>query len=342
MTITALGIDLAKNVFQLHGIDERGHAVVRKKVARAQLMSFVAQLPPIQIGMESCSSASFWAREFQKLGHEVKIIAPQFVKPFVKSNKNDSADAEAICEAMLRPHMRFVAMKSIAQQDIQSLHRVRSRRVAARTALANEIRGLLSEYGLILPVGIAKLRGGLMELLEKGVAQGRISPQGRHLFEEMQAELRDLDQKILASDEKIRGIFQSSSDCQRISEIPGIGPITATAILAAVSSPHSFRSAREFSAWVGLVPRQHSSGGKEKLLGISKRGDVYLRTLLIHGARSSLRHLDRYPEGPRKVWLEKLVARRGKNRATVALANKNARVVWVLLSRHEEVFKAAV
>lgn len=341
MAITAIGIDLAKSVFQFHGVDEHGKILLRKKVSRAQLMSFVAQLPPTRIGMEACSAAGFWSREFKKLGHEVRLIAPQFVKPFVKSNKNDSADAEAICEALQRPNMRFVNAKSIHQQDIQCLHRVRSRRVGARTALANEMRGLLSEYGVVLPRGISQLRTGLVTLLEKAEEQGRITGQGRALFEAMLLELRELDQKILEMDERIQAIHRDSSDSQRLADIPGIGPVTATALIAAVADPSAFKSGRDFSAWVGLVPRQHSSGGKDKLLGISKRGDVYLRTMLIHGARSSIRFLDKQPEGPRKEWLQKLITRRGMNRATVALANKNARTVWVLLSRKEERYRAA-
>jgi transposase len=340
MEITAIGIDLAKSVFQLHGVDSRGKCVLRKKLSRSQLPVFIAQLKPCLIGMEACAGANFWAREFEKLGHRVKLIAPQFVKPFVKSNKNDALDAEAICEALLRPSMRFVAPKSIEQQDVQSLHRVRSRQVAARTALCNEMRGLLAEYGVVLAGGITHLRKNLASTLESSEQQQRITPSGRRLFEEMAEELRELDEKITTLERKIANIHCASEKSQRLAEIPGVGKLTATAVLAAVGDPKAFKNGREFSAWIGLVPKQHSSGGKDKLLGISKRGDVYLRTLLIHGARASIRFLDRYPESHRKHWLENLIKRRGKNRAIVALANKNARQMWVLLAKNEE-YRAA-
>lgn len=340
MKVTSIGIDLAKSVFQLHGVNDLGRCVLRKKLSRGQLLSFVAQLSPCLIGMEACSGASFWAREFQKLGHQVRLIAPQFVKPFVKSNKNDAADAEAICEALLRPNMRFVTPKSIGQQDVQSLHRVRSRLVAARTALSNELRGLLSEYGVVLPQGIAQLRKNLASVLETAQQQERVTLVGRLLFESMLVEIRELDQKIAEMDQKVETAHCSSEACQRLAEIPGVGKLTATAVVAAVGDAGSFKNGREFSAWIGLVPKQHSSGGKERLLGISKRGDVYLRTLLIHGARASIRFLDRQAESSRKQWLQKLIERRGKNRAVVALANKNARQIWVLLARNEE-YRAA-
>jgi transposase len=274
------------------------------------------------------------------LGHQVKLIAPQFVKPFVKSNKNDAADAEAICEALLRPNMRFVAHKSIEQQDIQSMHRVRSRLVSNRTRLSNEIRGLLGEYGVVFSQGINAIRKSLLQAVELAQEQGKVTEQGKLLFNLLLEELQQVDKRIAEMDRKIGLIHQSIEACQRLAEIPGIGKMTATAIVAAVGDPAVFKNGRAFSAWIGLVPRQHSSGGKERLLGISKRGDVYLRTLLIHGARAFIRFLDRQPESASKQWLKKLVERRGKNRAIVALANKNARRAWVLLARNQE-FKAA-
>ena len=340
MEITAIGIDLAKNVFQVHGVSEAGKTVIRKKLSRSQLLPFLANLKPTLIGMEACGSASYWAREAQKLGHRVKLIAPQFVKPFVKSNKNDAADAEAICEAVQRPSMRFVSAKTMEQQDIQSLHRIRSRRVAARTALGNEIRGLLSEYGLILPVGIQRLRKELSALLEKALKAGTITQRGFDFFTHLQDELRDLDKKVLAIDEKIDCIHRGSEASQRLVEIPGVGKITSTAIISAVGDAKAFKNGREFAAFLGLVPKQHSSGGKDRLLGISKRGDVYIRTLLIHGARASIRFLERQPNNHTRLWLEELIKRRGKNRTIVALANKNARRVWALLAHNEE-YKAA-
>ncbi len=341
MKVTSIGIDLAKSIFQLHGVDAHGKALFRKKLSRGQLLPFIAQLNPCLIGMEACGAASFWAREFKKMGHDVKLIAPQFVKPFVKSNKNDAADAEAICEALLRPNMRFVTPKSIEQQDIQSLHRVRSRQVAARTALSNELRGLLSEYGVVLPQGITQLRKNLTAMLETAQQQERVTQRGKLLFETMLDELRELDAKIAEMDVRIESIHNGSEASQRLAEIPGVGKLTATAVVAAVGDVKVFKNGREFSAWIGLVPKQHSSGGKEKLLGISKRGDVYLRTLLIHGARASIRFLDRQADSSRKQWLQKLIERRGMNRAVVALANKNARQIWVLLARNEEYRAAA-
>lgn len=338
MEITVIGIDLAKNIFQVHGCDQAGKPVLRKRLSRSQLLPFFSNLKPVLVGMEACSSANFWAREIKRLGHEVKLIAPQFVKPFVKSNKNDAADAEAICEAVQRPSMRFVSQKSIEQQDIQSLHRVRSRRVAARTALSNEIRGLLSEYGVILPVGIQRLRKALHEALETALRDGLITPRGFDSFTQMQEELRDLDRRIQEVDQKISLIHEESEASQRLAEIPGVGKIISTAILSAVGDPKAFRNGREFSAFLGLVPRQQSSGGKDRLLGISKRGDVYIRTLLIHGARASLRFLEKQPENRSREWLTELIKRRGKNRAIVALANKNARRIWAMLA-YQEAFK---
>jgi len=340
MEITAIGIDLAKNVFQLHAVDRAGRPIIRKKLNRSHILSFLANLQPSLIGMEACGSANYWAREIKKLGHEVKLIAPQFVKPFVKSNKNDAADAEAICEAVQRPHMRFVSPKSIEQQDIQSLHRVRSRRVAARTALANEMRGLLSEYGLILPVGIQNLRKELSGLLDKARQEEKITPIGFDSFTLLLDELRDLDKKILSIEQKIDLIHRQSEVSQRLVSVPGVGKITSTAIVSAVGDAKVFKNGREFAAFLGLVPRQHSSGGKDRLLGISKRGDVYIRTLLIHGARASIRFLEKQPESASKRWLNELIQRRGKNRAIVALANKNARRIWALLAHNEE-YKAA-
>lgn len=338
MEVTVIGIDLAKNIFQVHGCDQAGKPVLRKRLSRSQLLPFFSNLKHVLVGMEACSSANFWAREIKKLGHEVKLIAPQFVKPFVKSNKNDAADAEAICEAVQRPTMRFVSQKSIEQQDIQSLHRVRSRRVAARTALSNEIRGLLSEYGVILPIGIQRLRKTLHEALETALRDGLITPRGFDSFTQLQEELRDLDRRIQEIDQKISLIHEESEASQRLAEIPGVGKIISTAILSAVGDPKTFRNGREFAAFLGLVPRQQSSGGKDRLLGISKRGDVYIRTLLIHGARASLRFLEKQPENRSREWLTELIKRRGKNRAIVALANKNARRIWAMLA-YQEAFR---
>lgn len=331
--ITVLGIDLAKNVFQLHGVDYRGKTVLKKKIPRSQLIHFMANLPPCLVGMEACGGANHWAREFKKLGHDVKLMSPQFVKPYVKSNKNDASDAEAVCEAVSRPNMRFVPVKEVDQQDLQSIHRIRERLIKGRTALANEIRGLLSEYGLIIPQGISHITKKLPNIL--GDAENALTSLTRELFANLLKELREVDEKIKNYDEKIHAIHKAHPVCQNLSTIPGVGPLIATAILAAIGDPRAFKNGREFAAFLGLVPRQNSSGGKNILLGISKRGDVYLRKLLIHGARSTLRWLE--PKNDRlSIWVKKIVERRGTNRAAVALANKNARIIWVLMTKGED------
>lgn len=333
MKVTRLGIDIAKNVFQLHGVDKLGNVVLRKRVQRKELLAVVSNITPCLVGMEACGGANFWAREFKKVGHEVKLISPQFVKPYVKSNKNDAADAEAICEAVGRPNMRFVAIKAIENQDIQNLHRIRSRLVGSRTALSNEIRGLLSEYGVIIPKGINHLRKSLPEILER--AADKLTAMSQECFNSLLQELFDLDEKVLFYEKKIKDIHKNHPMCQRLDTIPGVGPLVSTAILSTVSDPSMFKNGRGLSAWFGLVPKQSSSGGKEILLGISKRGDGYIRGLLIHGARSVLVK-SKNKEDRLSVWANKVSERRGINRAAVALANKNARAIWVLMTRNEE------
>jgi transposase len=288
--------------------------------------------------MEACGGSNYWAREFQKLGHEVKLMSPQFVKPYVKSNKNDRADAEAICEAVSRPNMRFVAVKQVEQQDIQSLHRVRERLVKTRTALSNEIRGLLQEYGIVLPRKIGQLVSGLPLIIESSGSQ--LTSMSQELLRNLLEELNAINERVLGYDKKIKSIHDAHPVCKRLSKIPGVGPITATALIASVTDPSVFRNGRELAAWLGLVPKQNSSGGKEKLLGISKRGDVYIRKLLIHGARAALYWIDG-KEDRRSVWARKIIEKRGMNRAAVALANKNARTIWVLMARGEEYRTAA-
>lgn len=330
MTINVLAIDLAKDVFQLHGNDVHGRAVLRKKLRRSQLSSFVAQLPPCTIAMEACGGSHYWARLFKSLGHEIRLISPQFVKPFVKSNKNDAADAEAIAEAAVRPGMRFVPVKDLWQQEILFLHRVRERLVANRTALTNEIRGFLQEHGVTMPRGSVRKRIG--ELL--AAADDTIPQMTRKMLEDLIAELFSLDDRIKSCDQKIEIIFQSHESCKRIGAIEGIGPVTATALVASIGDPRQFRNGRDLSAWLGLVPRQRSSGGKTVLLGISKRGDRYLRKLLVHGARSAIRYAH-LKDTRRSRWVLEKVKTRGANKACVALANHNARVVWALLAKGE-------
>jgi transposase len=287
MNIKRIGIDLAKQVFQVHGVDAQEKAVLRKQLRRAQMLDYFQKLPPCLIGMEACSSAHYWGRELQKLGHTVKLMAPQFVKPYVKSNKNDANDAEAICEAVARPTMRFVAIKTIAQQDIQAIHRIRSELIHQRTAKVNQIRGLLGEYGLVVGRRVDVLRTALPLLLED--AENGLTIDFRVLLEGLQQDLIKLDERVDELDKKIKLLANSNTEAKRLLQIPGIGPMTATALVCAIGDGKQFKRGRDLAAWLGLTPRQHSSGGKDRLLGISKRGDAYLRTLLIHGARSVLR-----------------------------------------------------
>ncbi|MFT6915138.1 MAG: transposase [Motiliproteus sp.] len=330
--ISILAIDLSKNSFQLHGVDAHGECVLRKKLPRAKLLAFIANLTPCMIAVEACGGANHWVRKFSESGHVVQMIAPQFVKPFVKSNKSDAADAEAICEAAQRPTMRFVPAKSIQQQDIQSVHRIRSQAVARRTALANQIRGLLTEYGVIIPKGISYIRKHIPMILED--AENDLTALFRGLLSELYDEMVHLDQRVDMLEQKLAVISTQHSDCQRLLTIPGIGLLTATVLVAAIGDISVFKNGRELAAWLGLVPRQHSTGGMPTLLGISKRGDTYLRTLLIHGGRTVVRVAHKY-EDCRNQWIKELDQRRGKNISAVAVANKNARIAWAVLSKKE-------
>ncbi len=331
-TIKVLGIDLSKKAFQLHGVDKAGHKVMNVKLSRARLMTFMNDLPPSLVAMEACGSAHYWARLFRSRGHEVRLIAPQFVKPYVKSNKNDAADAEAICEAVQRPSMRFVAVKEIAQQDIQAIHRMRSLAITRRTAQVNQIRGLLLEYGIEIPTGRSNVTKRLPAILED--AANGLSDLFREELWLLWQELLHLDARVTLYDQKIEQIARSDERIQHLVTIPGIGPLTATALLASLGSVSAFKNGRELAAWVGLVPRQHSTGGRNTLLGISKRGDVYLRQLLIHGARTVLRHAERKADRTSR-WVTSLQERRHKNIATVALANKMVRTAYALLKKGE-------
>jgi len=333
MTIKRIGLDLAKQLFQLHGVDQQDQVVLRKQLRRNQMLAYFSNLPPCLIGIEACSSAHYWARELQKLGHTVKLMAPQFVKPYVKSNKNDAKDAEAICEAVSRPTMRFVAIKTIEQQDIQALHRIRTELVHQRTAKVNQIRGFLAEYGMVVERSVEKLRKALPMLLEDG--ENGLSFYFRALLQGLQQDLITLNDRVSDLDKKIKLLASSNTSANRLQQIRGIGPVTATALVSAVGDGKQFKRGRDLSAWLGLTPRQHSSGGKECLLGISKRGDSYLRTLLIHGARAVLK-VAGHKDDPRSRWLQNLCTRRNKNIAAVALANKNARIVWALLTQETD------
>jgi transposase len=330
MNVKRIGIDLAKQVFQLHGVDYNEKVVLKKQLTRTKMLTYFQSLPPCLIGMEACGSAHYWARELQKLGHTVKLMAPQFVKPYVKGNKNDSNDAEAICEAVSRPNMRFVTIKTVAQQDIQAVHRIRSELVKQRTAKGNQIRGLLVEYGVVINKRIDVLRNALPCILED--AENGLSFDFRILLEELREDLIALDERVSTLTEKINVLAKSNEDAQRLQKIPGVGPMTATAIISAVGDGKQFKCGRDLAAWLGLTPKQHSSGGKERLLGISKRGDAYLRTLLIHGARAVLRVSETKTDSL-NCWLQNLCNRRNKNIAAVALANKNARIIWAILTK---------
>jgi len=333
MQITTVGLDLAKNVFQVHGVDEGGRVRVRRTLKRSQLIGFFTQLNPCLIGMEACGSAHHWGRQLERLGHTVRLMAPQFVKPYVKTNKNDARDAEAICEAVSRPNMRFVPLKSCEQQGLLALHRARQGFVGARTRQVNQIRGLLGEFGLVIPQGIGSLGGHLRQILQD--AHNELSSSTRALFARLYEHFRQLDRQVKELSAQIESWHREDAASQRLQKIPGIGPLTATALVASIGSQAAhFKNGRQLAAWLGLVPRQSSSGGKERLLGISKRGDVYLRTLLIHGARAVLRGLKRRAEPSPTGWLARLAQRRNPNIAAVALANKNARIVWAIL-RHQ-------
>jgi len=332
MKITTIGLDIAKTVFHLYGVNQLGRFVKKKQLKRQQVLSYMAQLEPCLIAMEACGGANYWAREFAALGHQVKLIAPQYVTPYVKGNKNDYNDAQAIAEAVQRPTMRFVPIKSIEQQDIQNFHRQRERIKKERTALVNQTRGLLAEYGLVINKGISAMRKVLPDVLEN--AENNLTVLSRELFAGLLEELRVLDQRLEQCDRQIKATSQDNAVCLRLDKVLGIGEITASATYAAAGDGKDFVNGRHYSAWLGLVPGQHSTGGKTVLLGISKRGNTYLRTLYIHGARAVLRHsankTDRF-----SLWAQALLARRGHNKACVAVANKMARMAWVIMAKGE-------
>ena len=336
MEITTIGLDLAKNVFQVHGVDRRGNVVLKKQLKRNQVLSFFANLQSCRVGMEACASAHYWGRRLLGLGHDVKLMAPQFVKPYVKTNKNDAADAEAICEAVGRPNMRFVPIKNGEQQAVLAMHRARQGFVKARTAQANQIRGLLAEYGIIIPQGISHIAKRLPDILEDG--ENGLPGAFRQLLHRLGDHLKELDRQVGELEVQIQIWHRENEASKKLAQMPGIGPITASALVASIGDAKSFENGRQLAAWLGLLPKQHSSGGKQLLLGISKHGDTYLRTLLIHGARAVIRVAERKANYAQS-WLAQLIGRRNKNVAAVALANKNARIVWALLA-HDRDYEA--
>jgi len=321
--ITTLAIDLAKTIFQLHGVDARGVCVLRKQLRRGQVLAVLAQLPPCLVAMEACAGAHDWGRRIRALGHRVKLIPPQYVKPFVRGDKTDRNDAQAICEAALRPAMPEVAVKSEEQQALLAVHRLRELIDKQRRQLANQLRGLLMEFGEVMPQGIPRLRRELPQRLE------RLPALLQPLLQEAYERLIELQWHLDLHTRRIQQVVQADPLCQRLMQERGVGPIVVSAYVATIADPTRYRNGRQVSASLGLVPRQHSSGGKPTLLGISKRGDRYLRMLLIHGARATIRHLSRKTD-PLSRWLQRLIERRGVNRATVALANKTARRLWAI------------
>ena len=332
MEIATLGIDIGKTWFHIVGLDSAGKPLVREKLNRRKLMLFVGTCQRCVIGMEACAGAQYLARRFSAFRHDVKLIAPRFVKAYLKSNKNDFNDAAAIAEAVQRPTMRFVAIRSIEQVDIQALHRVRDHLIGERTGAVNQIRAFLLEYGLAVAIGRSKLLRELPEILEDG--DNGISPVMRDLLCQLQTRLRRIQEEIDELTTQIESIASHDERCRRLCTIPGVGPMVATALVAAVGNGANFRRSRDMAAWIGLVPRQHSTGGRSTLLGISKRGNSYLRRLFIHGARSVIQNVDR--RGHRfGAWLTQLEQRAHRNVVAVGLANKLARIAWAVLRAAE-------
>ena len=333
MKITRVGLDIAKQVFQVHGVDEHGKVRGRKQLARTKVLEFFAQLPPCLIGIEACASAHYWGRELTKLGHTVKLMAAQFVIPYRKRGKNDANDAEAICEAVGRPNMHFVAIKSEEQQSVLMVHRARTLVVANRTAQVNQIRGLLGEFGLVVPKGVARLRRELPGILED--AANGLPALAREVLAGLLDQFHELDVRVTAYDRQIRVLAEASEPARRLMQIEAIGPQTATALVASMGDPHVFNSGRGYAASLGITPRQHSSGGKDRLGQITRRGDGYLRTLLVHGARAYLRVVDKKTDA-KAAWARRLKKRRHVNVAAVALAAKHARIAWAILAHGTE------
>lgn len=344
--VTLLAVDLAKNVFQLHGTNVKGKVILKKRVSRKNFSEHIASLKPCNIYMEACGSSNYWGRKFIEYGHKVKLINPIYVKPYVKRNKNDVNDAAGIAAAARDSDMRFCDVKTEAQQDIQSLHRIRSGLIQQRTALANQARGLVTEYGIVAPKGIANIRKKIPDIL--GNNPSNMSALMLSCLQMLYDNLQNLDKQVAICDKKIKVLFVGNEACKKLATIPGVGELGATILASALGNGASFKNGRHFAAFLGLVPKQHSSGGRECLLGISKGGDTYIRTLLIHGARTVLRWVNKKTDR-QSMWLKNLMVRRGGNKTAVALANKIARTAWALVHENTEysaghkpkIFKAA-
>ncbi len=339
MQIASVGIDLGKTTFHLVGLDAHGKMVAKLKFSRKQLLAYTANLSSALIGVEACSGAHFLGAALRDQGHDVRLIPAQFVKPFLRSNKNDFLDAEAIAEAVARQNMRFVPIKTEDQLDLQALHRVRDRLVHRRTGLINQIRGFLLERGITFAQGPAKLRQQMPLLIED--AEQNLTPRMRNLLEHLWEEWKSLNEEVERVSDEIEAIADGDAACQRLRQIPGVGPLVATATVAAIGNGGAFRKGREFAAWLGLIPRQHSTGGKPRLLGISKRGSIYLRRMFIHGARAMLLRV-KYDTGRLGKWAHELEKRVPRNKAVVAVANKLARIAWAVLSSGNEYRNAVI
>lgn len=332
MNVTTIGLDIAKSVFHVIGAQSDGKQVLRKKLRRGKVLEYFVNLPPAVVGLEACGGAQYWARELKRLGHDARLIHPKYVKAFLRGNKNDYNDAGALCEAVAHGRMRFVPVKTEAQQELQALHRLRQGLMRDRTALANRARGLLSESGRVLPKGVGVLRKHLPELLED--AENGLSATMRHVLAEIYGQLSELDERIRRQDRHLAQVSAEHEACRRLDAIPGFGAMVCTALVAAAGDGSAFQNGRHLAAWLGLVPRQHSTGGEPRLLGISKRGDKYLRALIIHGARAVVRHAAGKTD-PLSRWIQRLQAKHPTNVVVVALANKLTRIAWVVLSRGE-------
>ena len=329
MKLTAIGLDIAKNVFQLHGEDDHHKPVLRRQLRRSQMLEFFANLQPCLVGIEACAGSHFWARRLREFGHDVRLIAPQLVKPYVRGQKNDANDARAICEALQRPDMRFVAIKSVEQQALSHLHTNRSQLMKRRIAQTNAIRAMLAEHGLVLPRGMKALRQGVPELLED--ASNELAGITRVLIQEEMLMLAQLQQRIDELDRQIKSQAAANTACRQLQQLPGVGPVSASALVAQVDRAQHFKDSRQLPAAVGIVPRQHSSGGKNVLLGITKRGDEYLRWLFIHGARAFLKAQQLKPAEQRDPWIERMLQTKHPNVVAVALAARTLRRAWAIL-----------